>query len=79
VIAAMDGATAALIREADAGVTTSPGDSAALADAINRLSTTPRADLDAMGARGRRFVAERFDKRRIMDRLEAVLEGHARR
>jgi glycosyltransferase involved in cell wall biosynthesis len=78
VIAAMGGATATLIREADAGVITAPGDPAALADAINLLSITPRDDLDAMGARGRRFVAERFAKGRIMDQLEAILEEHAR-
>jgi glycosyltransferase involved in cell wall biosynthesis len=78
VIAAMDGTTAALIREADAGVIISPGDSAALADAISRLSMMPRSDLDALGARGRRFAAERFDKQRLMDRLEAILEEHAR-
>lgn len=79
VIAAMNGATAALIREADAGVITGPGDSAALADAITRLSMMPRSDLDALGERGRRFVVERFDKRRIIDRLEGILEEHARR
>jgi colanic acid biosynthesis glycosyl transferase WcaI len=79
VIAAMDGPTAAIIREAGAGVTTPPGDPVALADAIDRLSTLPPAELAAMGARGRRFVAERFDKRKIIDRLETILERHAQR
>jgi glycosyltransferase involved in cell wall biosynthesis len=79
VIAAMNGPTAALISEAGAGVTTSPGDAVGLADAINRLSSLPRAELAAMGERGRRFVAERFDKRRIIDRLETLLKEHARR
>jgi glycosyltransferase involved in cell wall biosynthesis len=75
----MDGATATLIREAGAGVITAPGDSAALADAIDRVSTMPRSELDAMGERGRHFVAERFDKRHIIDRLEVILEQHRRR
>jgi glycosyltransferase involved in cell wall biosynthesis len=79
VIAAMEGPTAELIREAGAGVTTTPGDPVALAGAIDRLASLPPAELAAMGARGRRFVAERFDKRSIIDRLEAILEQHARR
>jgi colanic acid biosynthesis glycosyl transferase WcaI len=79
VIAAMDGPTAAIIREADAGVTSPPGDPVALAGAIERLTALPAAELAAMGARGRRFVAERFDKRSVIDRLEAILERHARR
>jgi glycosyltransferase involved in cell wall biosynthesis len=79
VIAAMSGPTAALIREAGAGVTTPPGDSAALADAIDQLSKTPRAELAAMGEKGRRFVAARFNKRSIVDRLEVILAQHARR
>ncbi|MDP9227245.1 MAG: glycosyltransferase family 4 protein [Actinomycetota bacterium] len=78
VIAAMDGATATLIREADAGLTVPPGDPVALANAIQRLAGLSRAQLADMGRRGRRFVAERFDKSRIMDRLEAVLTEHAR-
>jgi glycosyltransferase involved in cell wall biosynthesis len=78
VIAAMNGATAALILEAGAGVTTPAGDSEALADAIDRLAVVPRAELDAMGERGRRFVVEHFDKARLIDRLESILTQGAR-
>jgi glycosyltransferase involved in cell wall biosynthesis len=79
VIAAMDGATAQLVREAGAGVTTPPGDPAALATAIERLASSPRAELSAMGERGRRLVADQFDMERIADRLESILTEHARR
>jgi glycosyltransferase involved in cell wall biosynthesis len=78
VIAAMDGATADVIHSSGAGVTVPPGDPDALAEAIDRLSTTPPAELAAMGARGRRFLAERFDKRIVVDQLEAILREHAR-
>jgi glycosyltransferase involved in cell wall biosynthesis len=78
VIAAMDGATASLILEAGAGVASPPGDSIALAGAIDRLALTPRSELDAMGERGRRFVMERFDKARLIDRLESILAERAR-
>jgi len=78
VIAAMDGATATLIRDADAGLSVPPGDPPALAGAIERLAGLPRAQLTEMGLRGRRFVTERFEKSRIIDRLEAVLTEHAR-
>jgi glycosyltransferase involved in cell wall biosynthesis len=77
-IAAMDGATAELVREAGAGVTTAPGDSDALAGAIERLAAMPRAELAAMGERGRLFVAGRFDRGRIIDRLEAILAENVR-
>jgi glycosyltransferase involved in cell wall biosynthesis len=78
VIAAMDGATATLIREAEAGLTVPPGDPAALANAIEHLAAMSAAQLAEMGRRGRSFVLERFAKSRIMDRLEAVLTEHAR-
>ena len=78
VIAAMDGATASLVNEAGAGISVPPGDPAALADAIERLTTmTPEALAD-MGERGRRFVVARFSKRHVIDQLEAVLAAHAR-
>ena len=78
VIAAMDGATADLIREAGAGVAVAPGDATALADAVERLAgTTPEALAD-MGERGRRFVVDRFGKRRVIDQLEAILAAQAK-
>jgi len=77
VIAAMDGATATLVRDADAGLTVAPGDPTALANAIERLAGLSSAELAEMGRRGRRFVTERFEKSRIIDRLEAVLTEHA--
>ena len=78
VIAAMDGATADLVREAGAGVAVAPGDPAALADAIAGLSKTPPEVLAEMGARGRRFVVGRFAKKHVISQLEAVLATCAR-
>jgi colanic acid biosynthesis glycosyl transferase WcaI len=79
VIAAMRGATADLIREANAGLAIAPGDAPALATAIALLHELPTATRDAIGERGRRFVTERFQKNSVMDQLETILVRHARR
>ena len=68
---------ALVLRQMHAGLTVAPGDPTALANAIERLAGLSSAELAEMGQRGRRFVTERFEKSRIIDRLEAVLTEHA--
>ena len=66
------------VAPAGAGVAVAPGDATALADAVERLAgTTPEALAD-MGERGRRFVVDRFGKRRVIDQLEAILAAQAK-
>lgn len=64
------GDAADLVEQAGAGVACIPEDPRSIAEAIEKLYRTPRADLDAMGARGRLFYeremslrvgAKRFD------------------
>jgi glycosyltransferase involved in cell wall biosynthesis len=73
VLCGTSGASARLIREADCGAITPPGDPKAMADAIGRMASADPADRARMGANARAYLHEHFDKRRIIDRYESVL------
>ena len=78
VLMAVRGDAADLVSNAGAGITSTPGDEAGLAAAIERLYSLPREELDAMGARGRRFYVSELSLDRGAGRLEALLEAAAR-
>lgn len=61
--ALVDGATGWLVPA---------GNPEALAAAMNRMLNLPIEEREAMGACGRRFVAERFDLETVLDRWEAL-------
>ncbi len=74
VVAAAVGGLAETIVDGETGWTYPVGDAAALADAIEQALT--RRDEAARRARaGRRMVLERFERRRVFERLMAVLEA----
>jgi len=62
------------VEEAQAGLIVPPEDPEALADAALRLSRTPQAERDSMGRRGREWVREHHDLRRLAGRLASHLE-----
>lgn len=70
--------TAALLREAKAGVCVPPEDPAALVEAVLRLHGDAAAR-EAVAARGRAFVEERYSKQVVVAKLEEVLARAARR
>ena len=74
VILAIDGVIRELVEEADAGVFVPPGDPAALAEAIAYLANEPETRR-AMGARGRRYVEEHFDRAALAERLTELMES----
>ena len=78
VVMAVRGDAAALLTEADAGVVCEPGNDAALAAAIEQLYLLPRAELDAMGTRGREYYEREMSLDRAATRLESLLEAAAR-
>jgi glycosyltransferase involved in cell wall biosynthesis len=64
IVAALSGEAAAIVREAGGGVA-KPGDGASIAAALRELASRPAAERAAQGERGRRYIAERYDRRRL--------------
>jgi colanic acid biosynthesis glycosyl transferase WcaI len=82
VICATGGAAADLIRAADAGVVTPPGDAEALAGAVLDLAERTAGHRARLGANGRCYLEAHFEKRAVIDgyeRLLAELAGTAAR
>lgn len=71
------GDAAALVRDADAGLTFTPEDPAALADAVRTLRDLPPARRRQMGANGAAFYAERLSLSHAVRRFEQVLQDAA--
>jgi glycosyltransferase involved in cell wall biosynthesis len=71
VVLSVDGEARAILESCDGGVFVPPGDAQGIADAITRLGANPGERRD-MGARGRQFVLDRYDRRREADRFVAA-------
>jgi colanic acid biosynthesis glycosyl transferase WcaI len=74
VIAALDGEGARVIEESGGGLTVSAEDPDALAQAVLTLYKTPKEKLEEMGRRGRAYFEERFEREKLLDRLEGWME-----
>lgn len=71
-VLAVRGDAAELVRRARAGITCQPEDAAGIAKAILGAYEMPRADLEAMGANGRRYYLERLSLDASAGRLEEL-------
>ena len=69
----LDGEGAAVIRDAQAGLTCEAGDGAGLAQAVLALAAMPTAERQQMGLNGREYAQREFGRTQLMDRLEALL------
>ncbi len=69
----LDGEGAAVIREAQAGLTCDAGDGAGLAQAVLAFAAMPTAERLQMGLNGRKYAQQEFDRGQLMDRLEVLL------
>ncbi len=67
------GEGAAVIRDAEAGLTCEAGDGAGLAQAVLALAAMPTAEIKQMGLNGRKYAQQEFGRAQLMDRLEALL------
>lgn len=69
----LDGEGAAVISDAQAGMTCEAGDGAGLAQAVLALAAMPMAARKQMGWNGRNYAQQEFGRTQLMDRLEALL------
>jgi glycosyltransferase involved in cell wall biosynthesis len=69
IVAALDGEGARVVAEAGAGVSCPAEDSVALSEAVLRLKSLPREELDRLGAAGRVYYGEQFDPAALTHRL----------
>ena len=74
VIAALDGEGARVIEESGGGLTVPAEDPDALAQAVLTLYKTPKEKLEEMGRRGRAYFEERFEREKLLNRLEGWME-----
>ncbi|HBQ25582.1 MAG TPA: glycosyltransferase WbuB [Syntrophomonas sp.] len=61
------------VKEAGAGISVSPEDPQALAEAILKLYNMPVEEREEMGLRGRRHVEDNYDFKKLAEKLEVVL------
>jgi glycosyltransferase involved in cell wall biosynthesis len=74
VLLAIDGVIREVVESARCGIFVSPGDSAALADAVRTLAAD-RPLARTMGANGRTYLEQLFSRDAIASRLLEVLEA----
>lgn len=73
-IGMLDGEGAAVIRDANAGLTCAAGDGAGLARAVRTMAAMTPDDRFALGHNGRRYAQQEFGRAPLMDRLDALLQ-----
>jgi glycosyltransferase involved in cell wall biosynthesis len=69
----MDGEGAAVISDANAGLSCDAGDAAGLADAVLTLAAMTPDQRMQLGLNGKKYAQQEFDRSQLMDRLEALL------
>lgn len=72
-IGMLDGEGAAVIRDAQAGLTCNAGDDAGLAQAVLDLAARSPENRAQLGLNGRLYAENEFGRDKLMDRLEALL------
>ncbi len=75
---AIDGVARQVVEQAKAGIFCQPGDPAKLADAVRDLAADP-AYARQMGANGRGYIEDHFDRVKLADQLVNLIEKMAKR
>ena len=78
VLASLEGEAAEILEASGAAVVVPPEDVDAIAEAVTRLAADP-ALRASLAARGRPYVAEHYDRRRLAARYLELLDASARR
>lgn len=74
ILCAVEGDAADTVRDARAGVCCPPEDPDAMAEAILRMVSMPKAERDAMGEMGRQAFIEQYSQRALLDKYERVFD-----
>lgn len=74
ILLGFEGDARAMLREADCGIAFEPSNDEELATAAERLADTPPEERRRLAENGRRYVLERFDRRRLAHDYLGVLE-----
>jgi len=77
VLLAIDGVIREVVEQARAGVFVPPGDPQAMAQTVRRLKDDPDVRAE-MGARGRAYVEEHFDRAELTEQLAELMEKMAK-
>jgi len=77
ILACAEGEPADIVRAAGAGIACAPGDPDALATAAAELAAMPIEQRARLGANGRVYACEQFERRAVVSRIGAMLEGAA--
>lgn len=78
VIAALEGEGRRVIEEAEAGLVVDPEDAEKLAEAVLAMYNTPEAKRREMGANGRSYFKEHFERGKLLKRLESWMQDFCR-
>ena len=74
ILLGFEGDARAMLAEADCGVAFEPSSDEELAAAAERLAAAPAVERRRLGENGRRYVLERFDRRRLAHDYLEILE-----
>jgi len=77
VLCATGGAAEAVVTSAGAGLTSAPGDAAALAAAVAALAASGPEQRERLGRNGRAYLRDHFNRDRIIDQYEEALAAVA--
>ena len=69
----MNGAGAGVVQDACCGVSVQAEDVAGLTKAFSRLRSMEKSELEKIGANGKRYCDEVFERSKILDLLEKEL------
>jgi colanic acid biosynthesis glycosyl transferase WcaI len=75
IVAALDGEGARIIDEAGAGLSVPAEDAERLARAVLSLYIMPKAEREAMGAKGRAYYLANFERNLLIDRLDKSIRA----
>jgi colanic acid biosynthesis glycosyl transferase WcaI len=78
VLAMLDGEGAKVVEEARAGFVCAAGDAQALAANVLKLAALPPEDREKLGANGRRYAKEHFERQHLFDQLQDWAEAAVR-
>lgn len=73
IVASLEGEGRKVVEDSCAGLVCAPDDGGALARAVLEMYQMPAAERERMGAAGRRYCAQNFERAALMDRLEEWL------